>query len=127
MAKHIIEGKYSHGKNNLEFILSLIEFNEDDNIIIYSPAIDLSGYGKSREEAQKSFENAMEEFYRYTMNKGTFETILKKLGWNIKGSKNKRKYIQPFLDKLLQEKEYLQEIVREKDFRKFQHQVNLSC
>lgn len=127
MARHIIEGAYSHGKENIGFGLSLFEFKEGDNIIIYSPAIDLSGYGKNVDEAQKSFEIAMEEFLRYTMNKGTFEKVLRKLGWNISGGKNKKKYNQPFLDKLLQEKDYLQEIIREKEFRKFQHQVNFSC
>ena len=59
---------------------SLIEFQEEDVTIIYSPALDLSGYGYSQEEAKKSFSEALHEFFRCTNNKKTIDKILKDLG-----------------------------------------------
>ena len=75
-------GKYHVG-------LSLVEFKEEDVTIIYSPALDLSGYGHSEVEAKNSFSEALQEFFRYTNNKKTLDKVLKKLGWSIKGSKKK--------------------------------------
>lgn len=50
--------------------LSLIPFNEGDVIIIYSPALDLSGYGYNEKEAKESFEITLEEFLNYIIEKG---------------------------------------------------------
>lgn len=49
--------------------------------IIYSPALDLSGYGNTINEAKESFKIALEEFIRYTLNENTFNDVMKKLGW----------------------------------------------
>jgi hypothetical protein len=76
-------GKYHVG-------LSLVEFEEDNVTIIYSPALDLSGYGYNHSEAKSSFSEALHEFFRYTSNKNTLDKVLKELGWNVKGSKTKR-------------------------------------
>ena len=51
------DGKYHVG-------LSLVEFEEDNVIIIYSPALDLSGYGNSEIEAKNSFSEAFNEFFQ---------------------------------------------------------------
>ena len=69
--------------------LSLIEFNENDVNIVYSPALDISGYGYNSDEAKNSFNIALHEFFQYTNNKKTFDKVLIELGWTIKGSKKK--------------------------------------
>ncbi len=74
-------GKYHVG-------LSLVEFEEDNVTIIYSPALDLSGYGYNHSEAKISFTEALQEFFRYTHNKNTLDKVLKELGWKLKGLKN---------------------------------------
>lgn len=78
-------GKYHVG-------LSSVEFEEDNITIIYSPALDLSGYGYSQPKAKKSFPEALHEFFRYTNNKKTLDKVLKDLDWAIKGSKKKPKF-----------------------------------
>lgn len=100
--------------------LSLISFKENNVIIIYSPALDLSGYGKNESEAKQSFEIAIKEFLRYTIDKGTFESELKKLGWKISEKEKSVNYKQPYLDQLLRDNKYLCDIVREKEF----HRIN---
>jgi hypothetical protein len=72
--------------------LSLIEFNENDVTIVYSPALNLSGYGYNSDEAKNSFNIALHEFFQYTNNKKTFDKVLIELGWTIKGSKKNLKW-----------------------------------
>jgi hypothetical protein len=109
---------------NISVSVSLLSFKENDNFIIYSPALDLSGYGKSLEEAQESFNVAIEEFCRYTINKGTLTAELTKLGWNI-SKRRKQVYKQPFLDDMLRNNTYLSNIVRDKDFSKYNSNIKL--
>ena len=71
-----------HGKYHVG--LSLVEFEEENVTIVYSPALDLSGYGYSQEEAKQSFSEALNEFLRYTTNKNSLDKVLKDLGWAIK-------------------------------------------
>jgi len=103
-------GKYHVG-------LSLIEFEEDNVTIIYSPALDLSGYGYSQEEAKASFYEALHEFFRYTSNKRTLDKVLKGLGWAVRGSKKKPKFNPPTDSDLVSSNPLYNEIVNNKSYR----------
>jgi hypothetical protein len=103
-------GKYRVG-------LSLVEFKEDEITIIYSPALDLSGYGQSEIDAKNSFSEALHEFFRYTNNKKTLDKVLKKLGWSIKGSKKKPKFNPPKDSELVNSNPLYNEIVNKKDYK----------
>ncbi len=81
--KLAFSGQYSNDKNTNEVILSLFSFIDDEVHIIYSPALDLSGYGKSEEDAKQSFEIALEEFIKYTNNKQTLTKELERLSWEM--------------------------------------------
>lgn len=52
--------------------LALILFEEDGSQIAYCQALDVSGYGNDEEEAKRSFEISLSEFFRYLINKKTF-------------------------------------------------------
>ena len=103
-------GKYRVG-------LSLVEFKEDEITIIYSPALDLSGYGQSEIDAKNSFSEALHEFFRYTNNKKTLDKVLKKLGWSIKGSKKKPKFNPPKDSELVKSNPLYNEIVNKKNYK----------
>jgi len=103
--------------------LSLVSFIEDGTYIIYSPSLDLSGYGDTEQEAKESFEIALKEFLRYTLNKRTLSKVLKKLGWKV--SDKKRKYKEPNFDDLVKKKDYLADIVRDKEFQKINQNFNI--
>ena len=64
----------SNEKINSE--LAIFLFKEDDNFIAYSPALDLSGYGKTEEEARDSFNIVLKEYFDYAINE---ETLYKDL------------------------------------------------
>lgn len=103
-------GKYQVG-------LSLVEFEEDNVTIIYSPALDLSGYGYSQLEAKQSFSEALHEFFRYTNNKKTLEKVLIELGWAIRGSKKKPKFNPPKDSDLVSLNPLYNDIVNNKSYR----------
>ena len=103
-------GKYHVG-------LSLVEFEEDNVTIIYSPALDLSGYGYNHVEAKNSFSEALHEFFRYTSNKKTLDKILKDLGRAIKGSKKKPKFNPPKDSDLISLNPMYNEIVNNKSYK----------
>jgi len=97
--------------------LSLIEFKEEDVTVIYSPALDLSGYGHSKIDAKNSFSEALNEFFRYTNNKKTLDKVLKKLGWSVKGSKKNPKFSPPKDSELVTSNPLYNEIVNEKVYK----------
>lgn len=105
---------FSNGKYNVA--LSLVEFEEENVTIIYSPALDLSGYGYNHSEAKSSFTEALHEFFRYTNNKNTLDKVLKDLGWAIKGSKKKPKFDPPKDSDLVSSNPMYNEIVNSKSY-----------
>lgn len=107
--------KYKDGQKSIVVNLSLIEFEDDGIHFIYSPDLDLTGYGKREEDAKDSFNLAMEEFLTYTSRKGTIIKVLTKLGWKVT---KKEKLSAPSLSELVRTRSYLEEILTEKDFRK---------
>lgn len=105
--------------------LSLIEFKEDDVTIIYSPALNLSGYGYSSEEAKNSFNIALYEFFRYTNNKQTFNDVLKELGWKIKGGKKNPKIEPPLNSDLVANNPLYHEIINSRNYKVYNEDVEL--
>lgn len=74
-----------HGSVKVKLLL--LNFQDVNKInFIYSPHLDLTGYGNSVEEAQKSFDIVFEDFVDYTLKKNTIAKVLENLGWNIKGT-----------------------------------------
>lgn len=106
---------FSNGKYHVG--LSLVEFEEENVTIVYSPALDLSGYGYSQEEAKQSFSEALNEFFRYTNNKNTLDKVLKDLGWAVRGSKKKPKFNPPKDSDLVSLNPLYNDIVNTKSYK----------
>ena len=115
--KQIVSAQWVGGKNRIKCKLHLIIFNDDDNCITYCPALDLSGYGATEEDAKESFETTLSEYFRYTVNKKTLAQDLKKLGWVIRKNLKKRP-VPPTLDNLLRTNEDFSRIFNTYDFNK---------
>lgn len=123
MGKKLVHsGHYRNGRNAIDVKLSLIEFEEDGLHFVYSPALDLTGYGKTELEAQDSYGQAMEEFLRYTTTKKTILKELGRLGWKIS---KKKMVAAPSLTELIQSRDYLVEIFTEKQYRKKDQTVSI--
>lgn len=93
------KGLYKGGKYALEVQLQLFSWEEDGLFFVFSPAMDLTGYGKTQEEADSSFSITMGETLKYMENKSTIFDELERLGWMVN---RKRKRVQaPDLETLL--------------------------
>lgn len=114
--------QYQDGRNWITVNLSLIEFEEEGLHFVYSPALDLTGYGKTEDAARESYALAMEEFLKYTSSKESTLKVLERLGWTVS---NKKKVTAPSLSALIQSRSYLEEIFTEKNFRKTNENVTI--
>jgi|WetSurMetagenome_2_1015567.scaffolds.fasta_scaffold147012_2 hypothetical protein len=121
--KGIFTGSWKSESNSLKVRLPLIMFTEDDTQILYCPAVDVSGYGKTEEEARKSFEITLDQFFKYTTNKKTLSEELKKLGWTLHG-KHKPAY-PPSMQHLLENNDNFNRIFNDHSFRKIDEQFEI--
>jgi gamma-glutamylcysteine synthetase len=115
------EAKYKDHQHNIETRLSIILFQENEHYIAYAPALDLSGYGYSEEEAHRSFGVALEEFLRYTSNKKTIANELTRLGWKVKAKKMQA----PNWSDLIVKNNYIADIMEHKQFKKIDRSVSI--
>jgi hypothetical protein len=112
-----ISGRWVEEINKIECTLPLIVFQEDNSFISYCPALDLSGYGETELDANKSFEEVLSEYFKYTVHKNTLTEDLKKRGWTIR--KNTRKCpIPPTMGQLLENNEDFKRIFNNNEFHK---------
>lgn len=107
-------------------IISLVKFKEDDTTIIYSPALDLSGYGSNEAEARKSFSESYEEFIRYTKEHKTLENVLSELGWGITTTDKYRKVDPPKDSDLVLSNDLYNEIVNTKNYKVSREKIEFS-
>jgi hypothetical protein len=127
MANLHFKGTIVEAKRKHTFELALFSFQDDGSKIIYSPALDLSGYGKTEAEARESFAEALREFVHYTSNKRTIIKELRRLGWAVSAStiKKHKPAKAPELARMLQANEYLATIFETKNFKKYNESVAL--
>lgn len=121
MAKLIVQSEFpDHG---VSVKLSLFTFIEDNVHVVYSPALDLYGYGNDEHEARHSFETALGEYVKYTNNKKTIEKDLKKYGWKI--DKQNKILNSPDVVTMLETNESFRNIVNNRPFKKFDLNVQI--
>ncbi len=65
---------------NVSLEVELIK--EGDYIVSYCPALELSSFGSTEEEAIDGFDGALHTFLQYTHEKGTLERVLLDLKWS---------------------------------------------
>ncbi len=112
MAKYIFEGDFNNKSGNVIVKLLLFHFKDENNIhFIYSPHLDLTGYGNILSEAKKSFEIVFADFIDYTLKKKTLSKVLTDLGWELKGTiKRPKKVIAPSITSIIQGNDFVSEI-----------------
>lgn len=123
MDKKRANAKYSNGRENVEFSVSIFLWEENSIFYVYSPALDITGYGLTKEEARESFEIVLEEFIKYTHNKKTIFQELENLGWAV--NKRKKRVISPDFEDLLSENEHFRHLYKSKDLVRDSSNVNL--
>lgn len=114
-ANKTFSGLYENKDGKVTVKLSVIFFNDTDSVISYCPALNVYGYGKDESDSKQSFETSLEEFFKYTMNKGTLFQELESLGWTITNSK---KINPPAFSDLLKNNKEFEDIFNNHDFTK---------
>jgi len=109
MAQYIFKGKYPDRSASVKVRLLLFQFKDENNVhFIYSPHLDLTGYGNKPEEARRSFEIVLEDFVDYTLKKKTLGKVLTGLGWELKGSaKRPKKVLAPSITSVINDNKYV--------------------
>jgi len=112
MADYIFKGGYKNNEGKVKVNLFLIHFKDENNIhFIYSPHLDLTGYGQSLKDAKKSFKIVFEDFIDYTLKKKTLAKVLTNLGWELKGTLRKpKKILAPSITSIISINDYVSEI-----------------
>lgn len=103
----------------------LFTFQEDSNHIVYSPHLDVTGYGITEEAAMNSFNHCLGEFLDYTVNKKTLHDELIHLGWDLKKGTSKRpkKVNAPSWSDLLKKNTSLEDLLNKHNLHTIQKEV----
>lgn len=76
--------QYNVGTLAVTVNLQILRYTDKGIFFIYSPAIELYGYGNSESESIESFEINLEEYIDYGITNGTLHQDLLEHGWKIK-------------------------------------------
>jgi hypothetical protein len=63
--------------------IEVVIVREDDYFVAYSPALELSAYGDTKDNAINSFMEEVDIFLEETRKQGTLEKYLLKNGWRL--------------------------------------------
>lgn len=118
-----VDFKNSEAKLNAKIVL--VSFKEDDNFIVYSPHLEVSGYGKTQQEAMDSFNHCLGVFFDYTVNKKTLHEELISLGWQLKKGTIKKplKINAPSMSELLKHNTALEDLLNKQNISTIQKEV----
>lgn len=108
--------KFKDGK--IEAGLNLFRYNDNGCRVVYSPALEVMGYGKTDEEADADFDFCLEELFRSTIGNGTFDMEMSRLGWIAKKCKTSETLTSPTLADILPRNEVFRDIFNGLDFTK---------
>jgi len=127
MAEYLFKGELNKQSGNVKVKILLFHFQDENKIhFIYSPHLDLTGYGNNLSDAKKSFEIVLDDFFDYTLKKKTVAKVLTKLGWNVKGSRKKpEKVIAPSITTVIKENDFVSEIFDKYPVHTFHKQVGI--
>lgn len=70
----------------IDLTIDVIISQEDNYYVAYCPALELSAYADTIENAKKSFEEEVNIFIEETNKKGTLERYLLKNGWCLQSN-----------------------------------------
>lgn len=115
-------------KGEVKVRVLLFHFTDEKGIhFVYSPHLDITGYGHSLSEAKTSFEVVFEDFLDYTIKKATLGSLLQKLGWKQqKGSfKKPLKSLAPSITTVIEGNKYIADLFDKYPLQTFYQEVEM--
>lgn len=123
MQEEKISDEFQFGGKSLTVNLKVLFFEEDNIHFAFVPSLDLTGYGNTAKEARESLSIVLDEFLRYTLEKGTFFLELQRMGWDVKNKK--KPMMPPEMSDLININEQLKDIINHKQFTTSNYPVKL--
>lgn len=122
---HHINVDFKNSEAKLKANIVLFSFKEEDNYIVYSPHLDVTGYGLDEKEAMDSFNHCLAVFLDYTVNKKTLHEELIHLGWELKKgtSKQPKKINAPSWGDLIKNNASLEDLLNKHNLTTTQKEV----
>jgi hypothetical protein len=108
-------------KHQINIEVEVIEYQDKNLFYAYTPSLSLVGYGNTVEEARKSWEVVLEEYFRYTTNKQTLVQDLENHGWQV----SKNNVNPPSIAWLLQNNQQVSEVYDNHNFYKNSRPVKM--
>ena len=94
-----IKAGFDGHSSKIEIKLPVISFKDDNGYFIaHIPSLDLSGYGKTKEEALSSLDIVLVEYFDFAIKHNTLHKDLIAHGWKLNNIQN---FDQPSLSDLL--------------------------
>lgn len=124
MAKAQFKGTFNQGEYLINVSLSLYVWVEDNITFVYSPALDITGYGINEKEAKNSFQVTLDEFVNYTHTKKTIFDELEKLGWTV--NRKKKRVHAPNLEELRADNDIFRNLLKKSNIRSESQNIALS-
>ena len=84
MPQYNFSGRLDYNNKSVNVILGMYLFKEGKSFIVYCPALDLSAYGDTENDAKQSFISIFEMTLKYMLNKNTIKEDLINHGWHQK-------------------------------------------
>jgi hypothetical protein len=103
--------------DGIEVRLALLSYIDSNVHVIYSPALDLYGYGNDENEARDSFSITLDEYISFATTQNTLAQDLQRLGWTINPQHHSVK--MPLWTNLLATNPHLYDVVANRPFKKF--------
>ncbi len=121
------KGKGEHKGIKANVKLFLIHFQDEQKVhFIYSPHLDLTGYGQSIGEAKNSFEMVFEDFIDYTLKKKTLTSVLTKLGWVKKGGgRMPKNLLAPSITDVIKDNKHVSDILDKYPTKTYHKEVGI--
>jgi hypothetical protein len=124
MSQLNFSGILDYKDTSVKVSLGMYLFKEGESYIVYCPALDLSAYGDSEEQAKNGFADIFAMTIKYMLNKKTMKDDLINHGWQIKSLKQK-KIKAPSFDTMLKNNESFREILENKEYTTYKQHVGI--
>jgi hypothetical protein len=124
MSQLNFSGQLNYKGNSVKVRLGMYLFKDGEAHIVYCPALDLSAYGDSEEQAKQSFADILGMTIKYMLNKRTMKDDLTKHGWQIKSLKQ-NKIKAPSFETMLKNNDSFREILEREEYMKYEQDINI--
>jgi len=96
--KELLKIDFRNGR--VKGTVEMLEFKEGDSFIVYSPSLQLSSYGPSKQESHEMMKEVLNDYCTNLIDAGPEQAFfeLKKLGWKQHKFFKKRFLDPPYVD-----------------------------